>query len=109
MLRKIESMISSEGQRVLDKEVEIVPRYQCRGKELEAAVRAGHTDPSRDSTEAKGPASSMQKAAGVTQRVPEDAQCLRGMTQRGQRLTQRSGGLTQCFSGAGEGFVGHVF
>ena len=46
--------------------------------------------------------SSKQRAATVTHRVPEAAQCLRG-------LTQRPGRLIQCFSFAGEGFMGQVF
>jgi len=43
-----------------------VLRDQCRGRERDAAARAGHPEPSRDNVEAKGPASSMQRAARVT-------------------------------------------
>ena len=79
-----------------------MPRDQCRSKEREAATNSGHVEPSKDNAEARGFASSTQREVGVTQRVPEGAQCLKGLTQRVLRLTQ-------CFSVAGEGFVGQVF
>ena len=48
------------------REVEIVPRDQPRGKEVDAEARAGHAEPNKDNTEVKGPAPSMQRAARVT-------------------------------------------
>ena len=123
MLSKVESVIINKGQCVLDKEAEIVPRDQRRGREVDAEARAGYAEPNRDNTEARGPASSTQMASGVTQRVPEAAQCLKELTQRvlgltqvSRRLTQVSRRLTQwpegpalSFSCAREGFVGQVF
>ena len=86
-----------------------MPRDQRRGRKREAAANAGHTEPSRDSVEARGPASSTQRVAGVTQRVPKASHCFRGLTQRVLRLTQSSRRLTQCFRVVREGFVGQVF
>jgi len=46
-------------------------RYQCTGKKWEAAARAGQVDPNRDSTDAIGINLSMQRDAGVIQRLLE--------------------------------------
>ena len=86
-----------------------MPRDQRRSGEREAASKAGHVEHNRDNAEARGTASSMQREVGVTQRVPEAVQCLRGLTQRVLGLSQRLEGLMQNFKVAGEGFVGQVF
>jgi len=52
---------------------ETVPRDQRRSRAREVAARAGHAEPNRDSVEARGTASSTQRAAGLTQRVLEAA------------------------------------
>ena len=48
-------------------------RDQRRGRERDTTTRAGHAEPNRDNEEARGFASSTQRVAGVTQRVPEVA------------------------------------
>ena len=93
----------------MDKETKTVPRDQRRGRKREAASRAGHAKPSRDSAEPRGTVLSTQRAKRVTQRVLEAAQCLRGLMQSSKRLTQRPKGPTQSFRDVGEGFVGQVF
>ncbi len=57
----------------MDIDAEIVPRDQRRGRELDGESRAGHAEPNRDNAEPEGPASSMQKVVGVTQRAIEVA------------------------------------
>ena len=48
-----------------------MPRDQHRGREANAEAKAGHTEPNRDNVKARGPTSSTQKEARVTQRVPK--------------------------------------
>jgi len=43
-----------------------VPRDQCKSKEVDAEARPGHAEPNKDSAEARGTASSTERAVGVT-------------------------------------------
>jgi len=46
----------------LGREVETVPKDQCRSREREGAARAGHVEPISDNAEARGIASSMSSS-----------------------------------------------
>ena len=51
-----------------------------KAERARAIVNPGYAEPSRGNTKPREIASSTQRAEGVTHRLPEVAQCLRGLT-----------------------------